>query len=269
MHAAATPTPTARHAKRSLGQNFLQDQNVQRKIVKTLAIAPGDRVLEIGPGHGALTRWLEESPAGALYALEKDAALAPLVRTRYPRVHVALADAMDTAWEGLAPEYTWKLIGNLPYNVASPLVWEIASRAEAASRCVFMVQKEVGERLASAPDRKSYGALSVFVQSYMDVCIAFLVSPKVFRPQPKVESAVVVLSRRNRPEVEPSRLSAALAVCFQQRRKQLGTILKPWRGATLDGWFDMRGLKPTVRPENCSVEDFQTLADRVDMRIRP
>lgn len=256
------------HAKRSLGQNFLVDPNTSRRIVRALDIEPHDHVLEIGPGRGALTDILAASDAAALYAVEKDRELAPQLKSRHPRLNIALIDAMDVAWERLAPERSWKIIGNLPYNVASPIIWEIAHRAAPASRCVFMVQKEVAQRLAAPPGTKTYGALSVFVQSFMRVKLAFTVGPQVFRPRPKIDSAVVVFTRAESRVVDAKALGAVLATCFQKRRKQLGSILKQFWSEDLEKLFEARGLSTSMRPENLTVEDFQALAVVMNMRFR-
>ncbi|TVM15839.1 ribosomal RNA small subunit methyltransferase A [Oceanidesulfovibrio indonesiensis] len=257
------------YAKRSLGQNFLVDPNTSRRIVQALDIEPHDHVLEIGPGRGALTDILAASEAHAVYAVEKDRELAPRLKARHPRLRIALIDALDVAWERLSPEHPWKIIGNLPYNVASPIIWEIAHRAMPASRCVFMVQKEVAQRLAAPPGSKTYGALSVFVQSYMRVKLAFTVGPQVFRPRPKIDSAVVVFTRMESRSVDAEALGAVLAVCFQKRRKQLGSILKQFWSQELEMLFEKRGLSTTMRPENLAVEDFQALAAVMNLRFRP
>lgn len=214
-------------AKRSLGQNFLVDPNISRKIVDCLELAPGDNVLEIGPGRGALTGHVLARNPGRYVAIEMDDALAGELERRHPAVEVVRGDALRHDWTGLAPDAHWKLVGNLPYNIASPLIWDIVSQA-AFSQAVFMVQLEAGQRLAASPGGKDYGALSVFVQNFAAVELLFKVPPHVFRPQPKVTSAVLRFFLRPclpTPD-EALRLSGLLRLCFQQRRKQLGTILK-------------------------------------------
>ena len=139
-----------RPAKRSLGQNFLEDPNTARKIVAALELDAGDAVLEIGPGQGALTRWLveagQEGRVGPLVVLEKDRDLAPELKTRWPALNVAVADALEFAWEALDGR-PWKLAGNLPYNVASPIMWECVRRVPRLALAVFMIQKEVAQRI--------------------------------------------------------------------------------------------------------------------------
>ncbi len=247
-------------AKKSLGQNFLTDQNVARKIVSLLAIRAGDHVLEIGPGPGALTRWLAESPASCVAALEKDSYWVAELKKKYSQLSAFHGDCLEFAWESLGRLRPWKLVGNLPYNVASPFIWEWCSRSRGWERAVFMVQKEVGQRLAAAPGTKTYGALSVWVQTYAAVHLAFVVGPDVFRPRPKVHSAVLVFSPRETYFEQSQALSLLLRQCFQQRRKQLRNILKTlWTDAVAQ-WFAVNGLSPSDRPEVLSPEQFQSLA---------
>ncbi|HDQ41796.1 MAG TPA: ribosomal RNA small subunit methyltransferase A [Desulfonatronum sp.] len=245
--------------KRSLGQNFLQDQGTARKIVSSLEAVSNVPVLEIGPGHGALTRWLVDTPA-QIFALEKDVWLALAVKSQWPQVTVLAADAMRFAWERLGGP--WSLIGNLPYNVASPIIWDVTSRLPRLFQAVFMVQKEVADRLTATPGNRVYGGLSAWVQSHVRIRRLFVVGPEVFRPRPKVDSAVIRLTPRppetNRPD-GPA-LRQLLNTCFQQRRKQLKTILRPVWSDTIADWLHSQGLRPESRPEELSPPQFQTLA---------
>lgn len=142
----------APRAKKSLGQHFLRREEICDRIAALLLPQAEDRVLEIGPGPGALTRALEAAPHACLLLLEKDRHwAAERQRQAAPRTQAVLTDALRFDWRRISPEHPWKVIGNLPYNVASPLIWDIVSRAEGLKRAVFMVQKEVGQRLAAAP----------------------------------------------------------------------------------------------------------------------
>ncbi|PTN38139.1 ribosomal RNA small subunit methyltransferase A [Desulfonatronum sp. SC1] len=252
----------AHRPKRSLGQNFLHDQGTAWKIADALEACSGHRVLEIGPGRGALTCRLLESGCD-LYALEKDGVLAGELKKRWPEFSVTVADALRFNWTKL--DGPWRIIGNLPYNVASPIIWDLVADVPRLERGVFMVQKEVAQRLAAAPGSRSYGALSVWVQSHVQVRGLFTVGPQVFHPRPKVDSAVVRLTtlapKERLQHSDP--LRRLLPLCFQQRRKQLKTILRPLWGDHLDQWFQDQALRPESRPEELSPCRFQLLANLV------
>jgi 16S rRNA (adenine1518-N6/adenine1519-N6)-dimethyltransferase len=224
-----------------------------------LDIGPEDNVLEIGPGAGALTEIAREKNPARLVLLEKDAYWA---RERMDkgrgRVSVILADALAFPWERFSDP--WKFLGNLPYNVASPLIWELVSRSLGLSRAVFMVQKEVGLRLTAAPGKAAYGALSVWVQSFTAPRLEFFVPPQVFFPRPKVDSAVISFSPPGGGPLpcSPSALARALRLCFQKRRKQLGVT---FRAAGADPrLLEDLGIDPRLRPEALDVKTFQILA---------
>jgi 16S rRNA (adenine1518-N6/adenine1519-N6)-dimethyltransferase len=256
-------------AKRSLGQNFLTDSNIARKIVDSLDIRPGDNVLEIGPGRGALTRHILDRQPGRLMVLEKDEDLASVLTAAYPSIELMAGDALEFPWQTLESEAGWKIVGNLPYNIASPLIWDIVSRARFAS-AVFMVQLEVGQRLKAPSGGKDYGALSVWIQSHARVELLFKVPPQVFQPQPKVTSAVMQFFLLPRP-LEPASakaLAATLRMCFQQRRKQLATILKSKGIADGDGLLLGLDIQPSQRPETLEPERFQALANRLQNQFR-
>ena len=260
-----TPQPThkpANRPKRSLGQNFLHDQGTAWKIADALEVSSGQRVLEIGPGRGALTGRLLESGCD-LYALEKDGVLAGELKNRWPRLSMVVMDALRFNWTKLSGP--WRIIGNLPYNVASPIIWDMVADVPHLERGIFMVQKEVAQRLAAAPGSRSYGALSVWVQSHVHVRGLFTVGPQVFHPRPKVDSAVIrLISLAQQERLQHSvPLRRLLPLCFQQRRKQLKTILRPLWGDHLDKWFQDQGLRPESRPEELSPRRFQLLANLV------
>jgi 16S rRNA (adenine1518-N6/adenine1519-N6)-dimethyltransferase len=275
------PMPVEKHsmkitpqAKRSLGQNFLRDANIARKIVQSLAVSTDDQVLEIGPGPGALSGILRASAPQRLVLLENDAywaadragedtgALFYSMQTYLEQggrpFAVIAGDALTAPWEILPG--IWKCIGNLPYNIASPLLWEICCRFAGLRRAVFMVQKEVGQRIVAEPGSSAYGALSVWVQTFMRPKMEFIVPPHVFHPRPKVDSAVlsfIPLSERPSDELATS-LKITLRACFQRRRKQLGTIARA-HGARAEN-FECMGIDPMLRPEALPVSAFHLLA---------
>lgn len=270
-------------AKRALGQNFLVDKNVIRRIAAALEISTSDAIVEIGPGRAALTGAIIDAGPRELLLIEKDQrfaeALAALLAERLPRGRVECGDALTCPWErvheladGLPTGGRLKIAGNLPYNIASPLMWEIASRARGYERAVFMVQKEVADRIVAPPGGKEYGALSVWLQSFATVRKLFLVGPNAFRPRPKIDSAVVEfrptpLNHTGERDFDSERLSALLKLCFVKRRKQLATILRPLAGEDLKRWFDDNGLDHRIRPENLDPSQFRLLSNFLGSRL--
>jgi len=246
--------------KRSLGQNFLSDPNICRRIVASLELAPGDPVLEIGPGRGALTRVLA-GHEGPVMALEKDSELVRWIKTEFPAVGVVHADGLDFCWEATRALPGLSLIGNLPYNVASPMIWEMVSRCRNWKTMVFMVQKEVAERLAAREGGRAYGAISAWIGNFVRPELVFTVPPQVFRPQPKVHSAIVRFSPRpDAAWAEARRLSVLLKALFSQRRKQLGTILKTSWSAQVEEWCALNKVDRRVRPEDLGPDQLRSLA---------
>ncbi|WP_415718181.1 16S rRNA (adenine(1518)-N(6)/adenine(1519)-N(6))-dimethyltransferase RsmA [Maridesulfovibrio sp.] len=246
-------------AKKSLGQNFLQDANIARKIVDSLKISEKDSVIEIGPGQGALTKFILEAGPESLTLVEKDRDLAPALEVEYPEAVVELQDALKFDWAGLDSAKSWKIVGNLPYNVASKIMWDIA--AQSSATCVFMVQHEVAQRITAGPGSKKYGAISVWVQSFCKTDYLFKVPPTVFKPMPKVDSAVIKffpLSEEEKPS-DIEGLAKLIKYCFQFRRKQLGKILKSFISDSVHKWAEDEGLSLKDRPEALSPLQFQSL----------
>lgn len=251
-------------AKKSLGQHFLRSPDTARRIADLLEIGPEDRVLEIGPGPGALSVFLRAAGPALLVLVEKDRYWA-LERRKSGDGQVLLMDATRFAWERITPERPWKVIGNLPYNVASFLIWDIVSRASGLARAVFMVQKEVALRLAALPGGKNYGALSVWAQSFTRPKIEFSLGPGAFAPPPKVDSALVSfmpLPGARRP-VRPEALAALLRLCFQNRRKQLRTLFNMHGMPHALPLLQEFGIDPRSRPEMLAPELFQQLSARL------
>lgn len=241
--------------KKSLGQHFLHDNAICARIVDLLQISAGDTVIEIGPGAGALSKLVAGRAPGRFIALEKDAHWA---RERNDGLcQAVIIDALCFDWASLPKGC--RIIGNLPYNIASPLLWNIVALAPAPLKAVFMVQKEVAQRIAASPSTREYGALSVWIQYHARVRPAFTVGPGAFNPPPRVDSAVFCLEfDRHERRQNPQALAALLHLCFQNRRKQLGGI---FRRAHLPDWL-IEDFDPGLRPENLRVEDFALLAQR-------
>lgn len=250
---------------RALGQNFVVDPNTVRRIARLAGVGAGDRVLEIGAGLGSLTLALLETGA-EVTAVEIDRHLVPVLREAVEPAgaRVVEADALTADWDTILGGHEhWVLVANLPYNVATPLVLDLLAGVPAIDRMLVMVQREVGERLAAAPGSKDYGIPSLKVAYYARAEVAGLVSPEVFLPKPRVESALVRLVRHPEPPVAAptAQLFALVETAFRQRRKMLRRSLA---GVLDDGAFERAGVAPTARPEELGLEAWSALATAVD-----
>lgn len=264
-----TGASEGRAAKRSLGQNFLIDPNIQRKIVAELSAEPEDVVLEIGPGHGELSQHLV-GRVRRLVLIEKDHDLARGLHDRWggrEDVEVIDADALRVDLGELARgDATFRVVSNLPYNITSPLVFAFLALRPSPARIVLTVQREVGERMVAAPGGKIYGALSVGVQAVSEATLVFRIGRQAFRPVPDVESAVLRIDPL--PEslgpAEARALRDLTRACFNRRRKQLQKILRtsPELGFDGDpgGFLATLDIDPTVRPETLAPFEFVALA---------
>ncbi len=276
---AAAPMPTARELlarygllpKKALGQNFLVDPRVQERIVAATAVTATDVVVEIGAGLGALTARMLPS-AGKLIAIERDARLAAILRAELglaPNLEIVEGDALEVDLAAIARAAGRPLVvvGNLPYVVTSPVIFATIAAAaggQVVDRAIFMVQKEVAQRMLSPPGSRDYGRLSVMVQQAAEAEMLFHVGAGAFLPPPAVTSTVVRLRPRTRPLVEvsdPSLFERVVREAFGTRRKMLRRALEPAFGATraLDA-LTAAGIAPTRRAEELSVADFARLA---------
>lgn len=247
--------------KKSLGQNFLINPLLAQKMAGLLNAGPDNSILEIGPGHGALTKYLLAAPHKDILLLEKDRLLAGERRDDAAKqARIINMDAMAFAWERLAAKDRWLLIGNLPYNIASPLIWDIVSRCRGYEKAAFMVQKEVAQRLTATPGSGIYGALSVWVQCHARPRLEFCLKPGSFFPPPKVDSAVVSFIPLPNPPQHQDRLKQVLDLCFQNRRKQLGGIFKKAGLEYLGDALRQAGRPESLRPENLDCGDYLRLA---------
>lgn len=246
---------------RALGQHFVTDPNTLRRIVRLAGVAAGDRVVEIGAGLGSLTAALAESGAGVV-AVELDRHLVPVLRSVVPAsVRVVEADALGVDWTALlGAEQGWRLVANLPYNVAVALVIRVLEEAPQVSSMLVMVQREVGERLAAHAGDDAYGAVSVKVDYWARASVVGTVPPTVFVPRPGVDSALVRIDRRDHPAVEGvdyRRLFALVGAGFAQRRKMLRRALA---GLVAPEAFAAAGVSPQARAEELDVSAWGRLA---------
>ena len=251
-----------REAKKHLGQNFLHERGVIERIVQAIDPRPGDAIVEIGPGQGALTFPLLDRH-GALTAIEFDRDLhAPLQAAAHGHGELRLVegDVLGVDFTALAGQGRIRLVGNLPYNLSSPILFHALDHAAAIRDMHFMLQKEVVERMAAPPGSKVYGRLSVMLQAYCTVTPLFTVPPGAFRPAPKVDSAVVRLVPRAAGSAgigDHGRFAAIVRAAFGQRRKTLRNALA---GVLKPAAIVAAGLDPGARAEQLSVADFVLLA---------
>lgn len=249
-------------AKRRLGQHFLADPRILARIADALEAGPADTILEIGPGPGGLTQALLER-AGRVVAIEKDREMVPGLRAAYPRATIVEGDALNLDWPALVgPPFL--VAGNIPYNITSPLL-EKALLPPRPERIVFLVQKEVADRVAANPGTSEYGALSVGVQAVAQVERLFTVPAGAFHPRPKVDSAVLRLRSLRKPIVsEGERESFRVMVVglFGFRRKQMLRGMREltgWDSGRASSILEQAGVLPTVRPEVLTPLDFARL----------
>jgi 16S rRNA (adenine1518-N6/adenine1519-N6)-dimethyltransferase len=259
--------------KKSLGQNFLVDANVARRIASLAELSDNARVLEIGPGLGSLTLALCAQGARVV-AVELDARLAAVLVEVLDeagvadRVQVEVADAVKADLEALlaspgGDDGPVTCVSNLPYNVAVPVVMHVLEDVPSVARIVVMVQREVGERLAAGPGDEQYGAVSVKVEYYAQASLVGRVAPSVFVPRPRVDSALVRLDRRPTPPVTvPSERDLFILVRagFAQRRKMLRRSLAPVLGARTTDVLAAAGVAPTARAEELGLDAWAAVA---------
>ncbi len=251
--------------KRAFGQNFLVDGNIVRKSIELAQVAPGDRVVEVGPGLGTLTRTLLEAGA-EVWAVERDAMLARYlgeeVGPLHPgRLHLLEADAMDHPIADIPYELPFKVVANLPYAISTPWM-DAVLEGPLPSRLVLMLQYEAAQRYMAKPGSKLFGSISIFLQSAFDIAPGHKVSGHCFHPRPDVDSYLFNIVRKAEPVIFPRRAKLVIRACFQQRRKQIGTLLRGQLPDQGRAWIDSlvaAGQSETVRPEDIPLALWQTL----------
>ena len=268
-HHAVRGIGPAPRARKRFGQHFLHDAAVLDRIVAAAAPRAGDAVLEIGPGRGALTERLLAAPGRSLDAIEIDRDLSALLRERFaaePRFTLHEADALRFDFAALARlRGRLRVLGNLPYNISTPLLFHVLGSIGAIADLHVMLQREVIERMAAAPGDSAYGRLTVMLAPWVEVESLFEVGPGAFQPPPRVWSAVARVTVRATPlfQVHP-RFAALVAAAFSQRRK---TVRNGLRGLVSTEQMERCGVDPAARPETLAPQLFNALAQVSDAPI--
>ncbi len=252
-------------AKKHLGQNFLTDENIIRKIVSACSLQDDQPVLEIGPGRGALTRHIAPR-VKSLYAIETDPALCGLLKELFPEDHVHLiqSDFLNFPMSGLPAPV--KVIGNLPYCISTPVIEKLISERHCVTEAFLTVQHEFGKRLTARPHSKDYGSLSCYIQYYAQTQIHFLISPSCFNPVPKVTSCFLHISFRETkiPVTDEELLFKLIRTAFQHRRKTLVNALAGgWKKATILTALEQLKINPSSRAETLSLTDYCRLINAI------
>ena len=241
--------------KKSLGQHFLTDKTVCERIQAVLQENPMDRLLEVGPGAGALTEYIYKLPSSAFKAIELDTEKVNYLLHTFPELTGKLIN--EDFLEAKMPfEESFTLVGNFPYNISTQIVFKVLDWKENVPMMIGMFQKEVAERIAAKPHSKAYGILSVLAQAFYDVTYLFDVPPSAFNPPPKVDSGVIMFKRKEKFPAMASEKSFyhIVKMAFGQRRKMLRNPLKPY--------FTTAQLEESIftkRAENLTYEDYAAL----------
>ncbi len=249
--------------KKRFGQNFLQDENILNKIVKEINPQLNDAIIEIGPGYGALTQKLI-SVSQNLTAVEIDKELANTLREKFPHLHLINEDFLETDLSKLTSQgKKLRILGNIPYNITSPILFKLIENNKLVKDAVFMVQLEVAKRMTAKRGTNDYGILAVVLNYFTETELCFNISPNVFYPKPKVFSALVHIHFRDitHPETEQKLFIEIVKAAFGNRRKILKNSLSNSIFHKMD--FSNSGVDLSLRAENLNIEDFIQLADNV------
>lgn len=254
--------------KKSLGQNFLHDGNIRRKIIDACAFDPGDTVCEIGAGTGLMTSLLA-AKVKQVFALELDAGLIPVLEQAcrdFDNVTVINRDVLKFDFAVCGKTGKTKVLGNIPYYITTPIIEQLVGCRERISLAFLTVQKEFGERIAAQAGEDAYGAFSCFVQYYCRPQVLFTIKKNSFFPAPKVDSCFLLLEMRQEPQVrvrDEARLFKLIRAAFQQRRKTLrNSLSRVVSQQALEQFFASSKIDPRIRAEQLSLADFARLTDQ-------
>ena len=244
-------------ARKRFGQNFLHDQNLIRKIIQVINPQPEEHIVEIGPGRGALTELLLKSGC-QLDVIEIDRDLAAILRQKHPDLNVIESDVLKFDFTTIKADKPFRVVGNLPYNISTPLLFKLFGNLNLIKDMYFMLQLEVVNRLIASHSNSDYGRLSIMSQYYCENERLFTVPPEAFVPMPKVMSAIVRLSpsTKERITVDTNLLEKILIQAFSMRRKTIRNALK---GFVVAEDLISLELDPKDRPENLSLNDFLSI----------
>lgn len=253
-------------AKKHLGQHFLKDKQIAKRIVDSLELSSESQVLEVGPGTGVLTEFLLQNPNIKLTAIEVDHESVQYLSFHYPALTLIEDDFLKIDLSTLFKD-KFHLIGNFPYHISSQIFFKVLDYRDQIPVVVGMIQKEVAERIASKPGNKTYGILSVLLQAFYDIEYLFTVAEHVFDPPPKVKSAVVRLTRNEVSHLacDEKLFKTVVKTAFNQRRKMLRNSLKPIVDKESPMYEDSLFNK---RPEQLSVADFIALTNRIEQALQ-
>ena len=251
-------------AKKHLGQHFLKDASICQRIVENLPLSKSQNVLEVGPGTGALSKWLiDDERIQELYLMDVDEESIAYLKIAYPEraSEILLEDFLRYDINAFIPGQNFNVVGNFPYNISSQILFRCLEFKDRIPEVVGMFQREVAQRIAQGPGSKQYGILSVFMQAYYDIEYLFTVDEDVFDPPPKVKSGVIRCIRNERKALpcDEKLFKTVVKTAFNQRRKTLRNSLKRLlRGLELPEKYSWE------RPEQCSVEDFIILTELIN-----
>ena len=259
-----TFNPTSHQAKKRFGQNFLQDEGVIERIVKSIRPNESDSIVEIGPGLGALTRKIL-AESGKISVIELDREVIPKLKFNCDgqgELTIYEQDALKTDFTTFAEKQKLRVVGNLPYNISTPIMFRLYEQLHVIQDMHFMLQKEVVQRMVAAPGSKAYGRLSVMTQYSCQAQMLFIVPPEAFYPAPKVDSAIIRLVPKESPLPlkDFNLFSAIVSEAFNQRRK---TIRNVWKKRLENEDFEQLSLDLKLRPENLSLDEFVKVANYI------
>jgi len=255
--------PAPHRARKRFGQHFLHDRNIIDKIIRAINPNPGDNLLEIGPGRGALTLPLLNN-CKQLTAVELDRDLIPVLQQKAAlsgNLNVINTDILKFKLDSLLRSEAIRIVGNLPYNISTPLMFHLMNSIEHIRDMHFMVQKEVAKRIVAEASSSNYGRLSVMIQYFCHCQYLFDVAPGCFTPPPKVDSAIIRLIPHTKPVarvINFARFSEVVQVAFNQRRKTIGNSLK---SILPPETFEYCQIDKRLRAENLTLQDFACLAN--------